>query len=657
MNIKLLTTALCIALLCGVVKDAFAQAEVMAWGNITGIRVDGQLMPFETSFCVLNAKGVVMARTAKERQPTTYTREGDVQKVSTVAGPVSVTQEIRNTGEGTATVHVVFTAEKDTTMTGAYFCIDVPDDVYSEGTVALVDPTSPITGEISLAGTPTGRNGEFLHGVAWGVRFASPERQLNVAFATPADVIVRKEDDLFRAYVAVMPGNAVKGQTAERTFMIEATGEIDRSPVTLTLDARKPGRAFDGIGGNFRLQNPNNDPKVIDFNLENLRVAWARVEMPWSLWHPEEDVDPYEAAVAGQLNPRVQAAMEMARRLSRMGMPVVVSAWFAPEWAIVGPRQRGPRPDGLNGNPLRQDKMDKIYASITSYLQYLKDYYGVEAVMFSFNESDIGIDVLQTAEEHRDLIKGLGAYFASNGLATKMLLGDTGDATATEFIKPTMADPEAWRYVGAVSFHSWRGWTDELLSYWGEAAKKLNVPLLVGEGSTDAAAWRYPQIFLEPTFAHQEIDLYVRMLALCEPLSILQWQLTSDYSLLIGEGIFRTEGPLRPLQRFWNIKQLASTPAGAFHLPIEADKEGINSAAFGNIANGEYAVHIVNNGAGRPATIAGFPEGLTELRVYVTDAERAMEEVATIPVTNGMAELTLLPVSFTTLMGEVEQVN
>ena len=44
--------------------------------------------------------------------------------------------------------------------------------------------------------------------------------------------------------------------------------------------------------------------------------------------------------------------------------------------------------------------------------------------MFSFNEIDLGINVRQTAREHAELIKTLGAHFASRGLATKLALGD-----------------------------------------------------------------------------------------------------------------------------------------------------------------------------------------------------------------------------------------
>ena len=67
--------------------------------------------------------------------------------------------------------------------------------------------------------------------------------------------------------------------------------------------------------------------------------------------------------------------------------------------------------------------------------------------------------------------------------------------------------------MGAVSYHSWRGWTDDMLRSWHEAARGVNVPLLISEGSTDAAAWRYPQIFEEPSFALHEIILYLRILA------------------------------------------------------------------------------------------------------------------------------------------------
>ena len=167
-----------------------------------------------------------------------------------------------------------------------------------------------------------------------------------------------------------------------------------------------------------------------------------------------------------------------------------------------------------------------------------------------------------------------------------MLLGDNSDATTFDFILPALNNPETHKYIGAVSFHSWRGCDDVTLKKWADAAKAINVPLLVGEGSTDAAAHGYAEIFNESTFALYEINLYTRICAICQPLSILQWQLTSDYSLLWGDGIYGSKGPLRPTQRFWNIKQLASTPADALAIPVSSSKKNVNCAAFGNMVRG-----------------------------------------------------------------------
>jgi hypothetical protein len=397
--------------------------------------------------------------------------------------------------------------------------------------------------------------------------------------------------------------------------------------------------------------------------------------------------------------------MEMARKLAQRGMPVIVSAWSAPSWAILGGFGRGgmfpaggaaagagrgagrggatpaggaaagpgrggevpgcpapaagaraggmamQEPEGPRGNPLNPEKMGRIKESIADYLVFLKEKYGVEAAMFTFNESDLGINIRQTPREHEELIKTLGPYFASRGLATKLALGDTSDATPIGFIQPALHDPEAAKYIGAVDFHSWRGCTDEILAQWRDAARELNLPLLVAEGSTDAAAYRYPQIFSEQSFALYEINLYLRILAIAQPRSILQWQMTADYSLLTGGGIFGDQGPLRPTRRFWNLKQLASTPPRSFGLPVACNKPNLTCAAFGDIANDLYTVHMVNNGAARTATLSGLPPAVKRLRIWVTDSQRGMTEGDPIPVTGGKAEFKLDASSYTTVIG------
>ena len=113
---------------------------------------------------------------------------------------------------------------------------------------------------------------------------------------------------------------------------------------------------------------------------------------------------------------------------------------------------------------------------------------------------------------------------------------------------------------------------------------------------------RYAAIFAEPIFAMAEINLYTRILAICQPKSILQWQLIADYSILASGGIFSNENPLHQTQRFWNLKQIASNPADAAAMPITSDSPGIISDALGDNANRAYSIHLINNSAARTAT-------------------------------------------------------
>lgn len=727
---KAMFAAACLGLLAGWAGTAFAQPEVMAWGNLTGIRVDGHLFELNSSMCIVQPDWAGVFTTGREKQTNAYSRNG---KSETVTVQMRAPREFRDpdgngwalngkevvedTGAGTAKVNVEFTSPQESNIGGAYWCLQLPAALFSGGSVQLISPVKPAPERVSLAPGLKDQN-EYVRGIAKGLHFTSGRREIEVMFSEPAQIVIRddrrKGNFDLQVMMAILTGKAAAGQTASKSFAVKVTGDVDRNPVTIALDANHPGQLFEGLGGNFRLQNANADPGIIDYNLKNLRVAWGRVEMPWSSWQPDENADPLPAGRG------VQQAMEMARRLAQKGMPVIVSAWAAPAWAVLGMSGRGfgggggrganaaapaagapanaagrgaanvaaavpggqppaaggrggqpggaapgaqpnaagrggaaaqQQPEGLRGNPLNPEKMDKIKKSIADYLVLLKEKFGVEAAMFTFNESDLGINVRQTGREHAEMIKTFGAYFASRGLATKLALGDTSDATPVDFIQPALRDPEAAKYIAAVDFHSWRGCTDEILAQWRDAARQLNVPLLVAEGSTDAAAYRYAQIFSEQSFALYEINLYMRILAIAQPRSILQWQLTSDYSILAGGGAFGDNGPIRPTRRFWNLKQLASTPPRSFALPVACNGPNLTCAGFGNLAEGIYTLHLVNNGAARQATLTGLPATVKQLQVWVTDGTRGMEEGARIPVVDGKAELKLEATSYTTVIG------
>ena len=612
-----------VVLLCGILSlPLSAQTEVMAWSNITGVRVDGELIDFESSLRVGTLKGD-MEITGKEKQVRpVFHREGDMQEVTTTLRGIKFHQKVTDKGKGL--VEISIDALSDTTLNqSAYYCIALSPENYADVKVRT-----------------SGRK----------LTATSANRKLEFKFNKSVKATVEKESTGTVVYISLMPTLKKAGRTA-LSMELHASGVIDHSDAEITLDMQNPGSLFAGFGGNFRLQNPAADPKVIDYCLENLRVAYGRVEFPWRLWQPEEEADPIATAQNGGLNKRVEESLLMAKRLKAMGMPVILSCWFPPAWAIDGGPASYARQGGVIDYRLDNRKKEKIYKSMADYLLYAKRYYGIEFSMFSFNESDLGIDVLHTPQEHADFIKEFGAYLAELNLPTRMLLGDNSDATTFDFILPALNNPETHKYIGAVSFHSWRGCDDVTLKKWADAAKAINVPLLVGEGSTDAAAHGYAEIFNESTFALYEINLYTRICAICQPLSILQWQLTSDYSLLWGDGIYGSKGPLRPTQRFWNIKQLASTPADALAIPVRSGKKNVNCAAFGNMVRGEYAVHMVNNGAECEAVISGIPAEVKELKVYVTNTKDCMKETA-VKVENGQVRVHLPAISFITLLSD-----
>ena len=619
-------------------------------------------MKFTSSICLIGPSMADTISTGKEKQHPHYTRKGDKQTVTTEMSQFSFTEEVQDAERGTASLKVKTITAADTALTGVFVCFELPADDFAGAGIQLIDSNASKLGDVPLVPVRSGkmpqtfRARNFLsQALVKGFRVTSATRTLEVRTEQPTEIIIQKGTSNFgsgndRIYLAVMTGRTKDSLTAERTFSIKISGEIDRSPVQVSIDAGKPGRAFDGIGGNFRIQNEKLDPQVIDYCLDHLNVRWARVEMPWRSWHPVESVNPLEAARAGKLDASVRGAMEMAQRLTRRHIPVIVSAWVPPQWAIVGEVNVG-NENGIYGNPLNQKKIRSIIKSIGYYFVYLKQAYGVEPALFSFNESDLGINLRMTGQEHADFIKKLGAFLASQELSTKMLLGDNSDATTVDFIQPALDDPATHQYIGAISFHAWRGCDDWTLSNWGDAARELNAPLLIAEGGTDAHAYLYPAIFQEPAFAMDEIDIYVRAINIAHVRAILQWQLTSDYSLLSGEGLLGNQGELKATQRFWNLKQLGMLPAGSFILPTTCSNKDISCAAFADIAGGTYTIDLVNHGASRPVRLTGFPDSVKELRVYITDGKRGMEEGNRVRVENGEAKFTIDEFSFTTLVG------
>lgn len=654
-------------------RSAMAQATLTPWGNLAGLRVSGEPVEFEAGLRIVHPDWTGFSSGVKYLQRPRYSRTGTRGTVESEIEGMAFKAVVTDTAPGEATLDLLVTSKTNTPVAGVYYCVDLPDAEFAGGQLELSSTGAVAAARLKLAPTQPDGVGYFLREVSTGVKISAPRRTLTILWSEPMTVVVRRDGSDrptslndpsirrklvndstvapptgYQVYLEVMAGDATEGRTASTSLRLSVGATPDPRPVRLALDTTKPGRSFDGIGGNFRLQFPDTDPAVLSYNLENLRVAWGRVDMPWAEWDPEEGLDPLVAARAGQLHRKVSDAMETARTLARRKIPLMVSAWSPPRWA------RAPsQPRGLRGTALNLDKLDRICTSLASYLEHLEHAYKVETVYFSFNEPETGVEVRQTSAEHAQFIQHLGAELVRYGLTTKLLLGDTAHGTpaALDFIRPSLADRATHRYIGAVAFHTWRGCTPDTLAAWGQAARQLGVPLLITESGPDAHLHEYPAVRLEPWFQLQEIELYVRCCAYAQPATVMQWQLTTDYSVLTGGGVYDEAGPLKPTQRFWNLKQLGATPPGALSLLLTSDRPEVTVAAFADPAQDRYALHIVNRGNQRSAVLTGLPASVTAWRRFITDATRGMEEQGRVQARSGKAEFTLPPASFTTLLG------
>jgi len=654
----MITISIIAILLLSLQSNTIAQVEFTPWGNVKGIRINGELMAFESSLRLVKSQWKEIRQTRHYGLEPSFKVQENRYICSSELDGIAFTEIVEDMGSGQARIKWSIRSDTVKELEGIYFCIEFPENEFTDGMLEFNSLTSETPGIKFSPDFQVGSQGQIV-ATAGGINITSEKRKINIHLSKQVEILVRKgpsitrdQKDLmyYHVYFTIIKGNTQKNQEAELSADVYAAGIIDNQPVKLVLDMKKQGSKFDGIGGNFLLQFPETDPQAIRYCLNNLNVTWGRIPVWWSDWHPDESMDPYTRAQNGQLNDTVYRQMEMAKTLAKKGIPIIVTVIFPPKWAVLS----GERKPGTYGDHLNPAKWETICVSLSKYLLFLKNEYGVEAALFSFNEPDLGIYVLQNPDEHLVSIKMLGRSFISNGLSTKMVLAETSNPApySFSFVKAGIDDQEARQYIGAIAFHSWIYCENENLVQWREAASVLNVPLMVTEGGLNSWASRTPEWLMDPAYQHQEIDLYIRICSVCQPLTIMEWQLTAAFSVLTGNGISGTKGPLTATQRFWNLKQLGITPKGSFALPISCDRPNISVAAFGDLMNSTYIFHIVNNGAKRAVTLEGIPQTVKKLTVYCTSFTKNMEVYNQVDVVNGVAKFEIDSFSYTTLIND-----
>lgn len=657
-----------------------AQPIITPWGNIKGMLVEGEKMNFETSVRSVKTdwSGCISSERCNWQGNQTYSFSGKTTNMSHFlqALPLNYAEQFTETGPNSVKVELSIDATAEIDQAGTYFCFEIPGSEFAGATLDIYSGKSK-SGSVNLKSSIPDGKAEYIRKKGNKIMVKTDKREYEVIADNISEIFVKQNfidrpgylnDPLpakefiasdpnqsiadYQVYFTLIQGKAKNGDKKKVSYTINVKGTPDKEDVQMILDAGKPGRPFDGVGSNYRVKDLGRDSMVVNYCLNNIRVAWSRIEFNWSEWQPGENENPLLKARAGKLSKGFYDQIEMARILAKRGLPIIVTVWAPPAWAIDTTKhnRQGLEHDSkLSLNPARIDKMCQ---SLADYISYLKSDFGIEIPLFSFNEVDYGVMVYHTPEEHAFYTKSIGKYFASKGLVTKIMLGDTGAGTirSNKIVLPAVEDPSIHPFIGAVAFHTWHGCTEADCKAWALSAQKLNVPLLVTEGGPNSALHRYPQYFLDNAFQLSEIDLYLRICKYAQPISILEWQLTPDYSVLTGKGLYGDNGPLRPTQRFWNLKQLGSTPEGSFAIPVEVDRPNITATAFADILNGLYTIHIVNNSATREVSLSGIPESVKSLNMYVTDATRGMEKVNTVKVTGGKVKFTIDAQAYTSLM-------
>jgi hypothetical protein len=168
------------AILIGVLiasQTSFAQVESNGWGELRGIRVDGELVPISTKICVVSAGWKQIAASAhwRTRNPT-YQRDADNSIVNTgqlglgFRGGASLKfqQTVKDAGPGAATLDIEATAQSDMHIEGVYLFVSVPAAQFATGSGELLDASS----KVSFATTRPANDKHYTSGSTKSARFA-----------------------------------------------------------------------------------------------------------------------------------------------------------------------------------------------------------------------------------------------------------------------------------------------------------------------------------------------------------------------------------------------------------------------------------------------------------------------------------------------------
>ncbi len=355
-------------------------------------------------------------------------------------------------------------------------------------------------------------------------------------------------------------------------------------------------------GGNFIHKFPQVTTAldtIGQMNVDRLGMRYVRVGIDLAGWEPVNDNDdPNTSDPAAFADTSFNhGTFLLLRQLSAQGVTLIGSVWDAPDWLVSNPTEKSER-------HIPPERYAEAIESLATWLLRARDVYSATVSYISFNEADIGINVLLSPQEQQALIKQAAPRFAELGLTTRWLLADAANVGGCQrYAGAIWQDVETRPGLGPLACHSWDVLqiSDAQLEQLGQFAQKNELELWVTEGGWDAGLWRRSAEFPTWENAFNLAMVYSRMLKFSRAQVFLYWQMSGrDYNINNGQQPF----PIMDI-----IAQFAREfPAGT--QVVETSPNSFTLYSVAAAAPDHAAIHLINNNIRfQPVQIEGLPPG------------------------------------------------
>ena len=369
------------------------------------------------------------------------------------------------------------------------------------------------------------------------------------------------------------------------------------------------------------------DP-ISNLNISTLRPHYARVEIDLANWEPINDNDsPEDPNPSGFKDTNFNhATFQFMQEMSKQGVEFTASIWDVPNWMVGNPKRE-------NARVIPNSMYPEVIESISTWLLRAHDEYGVDIAYVSFNEADIGINILLSPQDVIQLVKQAGLQFTRLALNTKWLLGDCSNSSGClDYVRSIWSEESIRPYLGIMAFHTWDATSvlDETLSDLGDFSLALGLEIRCTEAGWEASLWRTPEKFPAWVNALKIAVVYSRVLKLSRVTTFYYWQMMgNDYNLNDGNSPYPVMEIIKQYNRY--------LPAGSQIVATSPNTGNIYSVAAKSLQG--FVVQLVNYDTLAKVRLVGLPNGLYD--VILANKDSVNQFVQTIAVNNGTMELEL----------------